>query len=638
MKRAPSQGYKKKEKPRLNNVPLTDKGSNMAPSAVQKAVRVFRRVTLVHDRVNHGDGELLRRFVDGRDEAAFEALVQRHGAMVMNTCLRMLRNQQDAEDAFQATFLVLVRKAASVTPEAVANWLYGVARQTAVRALALNATRRQREKQLALTPRTELPREPWDDLQPLLDRELSRLPEKYRMVVVLCDLEGKTRKEVAQQLGWPEGSVSSRLSRARELLARRLSRRGVALSAAALAELMSVHAAPACTPVALTASAATVASFVQASLGGNAGAISPEVAVLTERVLRTLWLNKLKTVTGLLLAISLAIGVPCFGMALLNNRPDGGQEVKKGSLIPAQLSTQPKSAPQPRLRATLDGERDRTSVALSGDGKLLASVSEDEIVKLWDVPTARELAMLETGHRPPLWSLALSGDGKVLATCGGDGTVKLWDVRKRAEKATLKGHTDRVTAVAITNNGKLVVSGSQDNTVRLWDSATGQEKAAFRGHTSKVTSVAITGDGKWVVSGAEDHTARLWEVATGREVATLKGHNDKVTSVAISNDGKLVASGSEDETAKIWDVASAAERATLTAHRGEVLTVAFSADGKLLASSADGTVKLWDVVSGREKATITAHDKKVTSVAINRDGKLVVSGSADGSVKIWEIP
>src|SRR5436305_1502875 len=142
------------------------------------------------------DGELVDGFVARRDGAAFEALVRRHGPMVLGVCRRVLGHAHDAEDAFQATFLVLVRKAASVRPrEQLANWLYGVAYHTALKARAAAARRRAREKRAgAMSRRTTLPEDRWSDLQPVLDEELARLPDKYRVPVVLCDLEGKTRK------------------------------------------------------------------------------------------------------------------------------------------------------------------------------------------------------------------------------------------------------------------------------------------------------------------------------------------------------------------------------------------------------------------------------------------------------------
>src|SRR5437867_233685 len=153
------------------------------------------------------DGQLLADYLGRRDESALAVLVRRHGPMVWGVCRRILRHHHDAEDAFQATFLVLVRKAASVLPRGLlANWLYGVARQTALKARATVATREGRERQMTTMPEPAgREQDLWCDLQPLLDEELSRLPDKYRAVLVLCDLEGKTRKEAARQLRVPEG-------------------------------------------------------------------------------------------------------------------------------------------------------------------------------------------------------------------------------------------------------------------------------------------------------------------------------------------------------------------------------------------------------------------------------------------------
>ena len=186
------------------------------------------------------DGELLTRFLSHRDDDAITALVRRHAPMVWGVCRRLLRNPQDAEDAFQATYLVLVRKAATVVPrEVVANWLYGVAHQTAVRLRATAAKRSLREMQMKEMPEPVIAEARGDELLSLLDRELSRLPEQFRVVVVLCDLEGKSRKEVARQLGCPEGTVASRHARARGMLAKRLARHGLAVSGGSLAAALS---------------------------------------------------------------------------------------------------------------------------------------------------------------------------------------------------------------------------------------------------------------------------------------------------------------------------------------------------------------------------------------------------------------
>jgi RNA polymerase sigma-70 factor (ECF subfamily) len=186
------------------------------------------------------DGRLLERFAHSRDEAAFSDLVQRHGPLVLGVCRRLLGHEQDAEDAFQATFLVLARKAAILGRRgSVAGYLYTVAYRLARRARAMAARRRFHERQVALmSPAADAAPEAWSDLRPVLDEELSRLPEKYRLPLLLCDLEEKTYAQAARELGWPVGSMSKRLVRGRDLLRRRLARRGVTLAGGALAAIL----------------------------------------------------------------------------------------------------------------------------------------------------------------------------------------------------------------------------------------------------------------------------------------------------------------------------------------------------------------------------------------------------------------
>src|SRR5262249_39563754 len=210
------------------------------------------------------DGELLARFLGSRDDSALAALVRRHAPMVWGVCCRLLHNRHDVEDAFQATFLVLVRKAADVPRHTVANWLYGVARQTAVRLRATAAKRGQRETQVVTMPEPTVTEVRDADLHSVLDEELSRLPDHYRGVIALCDLEGNTRKEAARQLGIAVGTVASRLARARALLAKRLTRRGVGFSGRSVAAALSAGSASASAPPALVASTIKAASLLAA--------------------------------------------------------------------------------------------------------------------------------------------------------------------------------------------------------------------------------------------------------------------------------------------------------------------------------------------------------------------------------------
>ena len=222
----------------------------------------------------------------------------------------VLRNQADAEDAFQATFLVLVRKAASIRSRAtVGSWLYGVAHNTALKAKAMNCKRRTRERAAGMNPRPEAREEIWCELQALLDSELSLLPERYRIPIVLCDLEGRTIKEAARRLGWPQGTAATRLAHGRALLARRLAKQGLALSAGKLAAALAEGAATACVAPVLMGSTLAAARCL-AGKSTVAGLISTRVSGLTEGVLQSMFLSKLKRAVGLvaLLAV-LAAGV-----------------------------------------------------------------------------------------------------------------------------------------------------------------------------------------------------------------------------------------------------------------------------------------------------------------------------------------
>jgi RNA polymerase sigma factor (sigma-70 family) len=211
------------------------------------------------------DADLLCRFLGQRDEAAFTALVLRHGPMVYGVCLRVLRDVHDAEDAFQATFLVLARGARSVTKrDSLASWLHGVAYRTALKARAGLAKRRGQERQVpAVTAEEPTPAVVWADLRPVLDEEVRRLPEKYRAPFILCYLEGKTNEEAARLVGCPKGTVLSRLATARQRLRARLTRRGIALSAGLLAAALSEGVASAVMPPLL------IAPTVKAAAGGS---------------------------------------------------------------------------------------------------------------------------------------------------------------------------------------------------------------------------------------------------------------------------------------------------------------------------------------------------------------------------------
>jgi RNA polymerase sigma factor (sigma-70 family) len=287
------------------------------------------------------DGPLLHRFVTHGDEDAFAALVQRHGPMVLGLCRRLLHDAHDAEDAFQATFLILVRKAGSVArPALLGNWLYGVAYRVALRARGARTKRRAREVQAVDLPAPERPPGAgWSDLRPVLDEEVNRLPDKYRVPFVLCYLEGKTNAEAAALLGSPEGTILSRLATARQRLRCRLTRRGITLSAEFIAAAVAQSAS-----AAVPASLVTVTARAAAALGRESaasGAVSATAAAWAKGVQRAMFWNQVKTTAALLLTAVLALA----GTLLLPGWPSPAEQPQaEGKAGPAPP---PPAAPAP---------------------------------------------------------------------------------------------------------------------------------------------------------------------------------------------------------------------------------------------------------------------------------------------------
>jgi len=291
----------------------------MADGRANDLLSHLRRVFMARSDAGLSDGQLLECFLSQRNEAAFATLVHRHAAMVLGVCRRVLCHGQDAEDAFQATFLVLVRKAAGLRDRRnLGNWLYGVAHHTALKARAARARRRFKELHMARHAEQAAPAPQPNDWLPLLDQALHGLPERYRQAIVLCDLEGKSRREAASLLGWREGTLSGRLARARVLLARRLTRRGIIFSGGAVAGALSLHAdAPASTLV----SHAVQAAVALANPASAAGPLSGPVLSLAEGVVRSMFMTKLKIVSAVILSVSVIGGGA--GLFRSGAAPDG---------------------------------------------------------------------------------------------------------------------------------------------------------------------------------------------------------------------------------------------------------------------------------------------------------------------------
>ncbi|WP_422924417.1 RNA polymerase sigma factor [Singulisphaera sp. PoT] len=324
----------------------------MAAVQVSGVVRQLERLFGAGSVTGMNEGQLLDRFVARRDEAAFEALVARHGPMVMGVCRQFLRDPNDVEDAFQATFLVLVRKAGTLRDtNLLGNWLYGVAYKVAVRARAAAARRHAKEtsgvEDLALDREmTSQERQPW------LHEEIQRLPDKYRVPLVLCYLEGLTHEEAADHLQWPVGTVKGRLSRARDLLRSRLTRKGLALPVGVLlisGQVGTASVVASAVPVPLVASTIKAAIAVAAGRPGAAVLISAQAVALSEGVLFAMSMTKLK---GIAATLTLALAFVATGAGVYARQAPAEKNAEAPAAKPAEVAEEGPEPPKPAPVAT----------------------------------------------------------------------------------------------------------------------------------------------------------------------------------------------------------------------------------------------------------------------------------------------
>ncbi|HEV3259406.1 MAG TPA: sigma-70 family RNA polymerase sigma factor [Gemmataceae bacterium] len=411
------------------------------------------------------DRQLLESFAARHDEAAFAALVQRHGALVWGACRRVLQNEQDAEDAFQAVFLVLARKAGTVRwREDIGNWLYGVACRVAAKARVQAARRPLKERQALSMPVTQDPGDGTaDELRSVLDEEVNRLPEKYRAPIVLCYLKGKTYAEAAQLLGWAEGTVSGRLARARDLLHSRLVRRGVALSGGGLATVLSQVTASAAPPAALVHTTIRAAVGFAAGAPIIAGAVSHQAAVLAEGVLKSMLLTKVRIGAAILLAVGLAgTGAGVLTVrALVARRTDRPEQV-----TPPAVDNHPdRVVERPPLKKAWVGrwqadpfagtEWIEVKRAALGPGARTYGIKEPKVVaslltKLRITAVHNDFA---SSNIPPAWLDFHKKDGSTFAvSLANDGTIQAWSAEIRVDRAyisALNRHLSEKTGHAV---------------------------------------------------------------------------------------------------------------------------------------------------------------------------------------------
>jgi len=586
----------------------------------------------------------LKQFLRGRDETAFAELVGRHRQTVWNVCRRILQQDQDAEDAFQAVFLVLARKAASIAKvDAVGSWLYGVAYRTAMKARQSAAIRQVREKESTPSAQEQAA---WStaacrELQQILDEELVALPVKFRAPFVLCCLQGMSKSEAAEELGWKEGSVSGRLAQARKMLQSRLARRGVALSAALTATALAQgHLIAASTSLSVPFTVQAV--LAPAAIKAGTVSVSPAAAALANGIIHGLTLAKAKGVAAALIALVLVGGAGI--IATIPPVPPAKVDEPGSVAFIGVDETMTFQYPGISLWPVI--EEQVVTLAITPDGRKLITTGSRSTAPcqliIWDAANGKRLA--SQGGIPGTRCIAMAPDGKTFACGEFGGTIRLRDGETGRAIAEWKGHSIGVNALAFSADGKWLVSGGLDKIARVWDWKQRKERWSLVGHTDMIYTIAVSKNSQFAVSAGRDHMARVWDLETGKEKAILRGHAQDIESVAISSDEKTIATASWDGVVMLWDAATGKATGTFKENSAQpfvgsmVNTMAFapSDDNTLAVGNAYGEIHLWDLKEKKIRTSIGRHREAVCSLAWSPDGKWLFSGSSDHTAKRWD--
>ncbi|TMQ35120.1 MAG: sigma-70 family RNA polymerase sigma factor, partial [Planctomycetota bacterium] len=619
-------------------------------------LRYVRRLVVPSEPDEATDAALLGRFISSADEMAFAALVDRHGPLVLHACQRVLGNVHDAEDAFQAAFLVLARKAATVRPrEALPAWLHGVAHRVALKARSARA-RRLREAASPLAPATDPRPDPLAEISvrellAIIDEEVGRLPETYRLPVILCCLECRSVEEAARQLGWTRGSVKGRLERGRVRLHQRLVRRGLSLSAALAAAELSRGAASAAV-LARLAAATTRGALLFAARSTAATGVSSPAAGLAGDLIKGMALGKIKT--GALLV--LLLGLLAVGTGLVAS-PFGGPEQppKKGAVPRAAIQTvltdlygDPLPAGASKRIGTIrfrHGGGMINALLLAPDGKTLVTntVYGDRNVRAWELATGKLLHQFP-GHYEASGAVALTPDGTTVAI-GHDSSIRFYDLQSGREVRQLQAPLGNIEGLAFSPDGNTFASGHARQTLLLWSLASGTTLAQLPAQHNRLSVLAFTADGKTLVTGDQfDPTIRLFDVATRRERHQLTRPNaprHHARAFALSPDGSHLAVVVHQGPLSIWDVKTGRMLRELRGTRFAA-SAAFSPDGKTLASAESNdkadrnTLALWDVATGKKLRRLNGNAWPVSKVTFSGDGKTLIVG-CEGTIRLWDV-
>jgi RNA polymerase sigma factor (sigma-70 family) len=609
------------------------------------------------------DAVLLQRYVHQRDEAAFAALVARHGNWVLRLCRRILGDAHAAEDAFQATFLILAQKAHSLKqPDALPAWLYGVARRVALKARTKSVRPRQLLDKTLIDARADpLTQVSARELLDILGEEVHRLSAAQRSAVVMCCLEGRPQEEAARMLGWTAGSLKGHLERGRRRLQDRLQRRGIGLSAAlAVVEVSRGEAT----------SGLLLQNTVKAALNGSLGS---SAGMLASSVLKAMLWSKLAGVMTVVLTVVLAASTTA---ALVYCGPAADDPENKTPTVSAAPREGGEGEPQAQTNAFGDPLPDGAlrrlgtlrlrhrqhiaAVAYSPDGSLLASSGWDEVIHFWNANTGESIRELTDPSRDSNLAIAFSPDGTKLASTGGSGRVRLWDVKSGKKLLDIKGHKDRAFGLVFAPNGRSFATAGYDGMVRVWDATSGAELHTFSsGVQSSDNSqpLAFSPDGQTLAAGLGE-TIWLWDVKTGEQRLVIrKAHGSAVLSLAFLDKDTLISGGHRHVDAgkldgrpsvrgvgelRFWDAASGKKLRDLTENGPDQngCSLAVSRNGELLAFSFQNEIRLWDLRANKLLRRLTDYrnswGKGAHDLMFSPDGKRLAALMGDNVVHVWD--
>ncbi|MEO2092245.1 MAG: sigma-70 family RNA polymerase sigma factor [Gemmataceae bacterium] len=580
--------------------------------------------------------DLLTRYLSDRDETAFAAIVRKHGPMVFGACRRITAHHHDAEDAFQAAFLVLAVRADAVRPASrLGAWLHGVAVRCARK--AHDARRRTAPNEPLIEP-TILPPAVEPDLPPLIDDALAAIPDAYRAAVVLCHLQGRSRIEAARELGWSEGTLSGRLHRALDLLGRRLAARGVTATGAAVLAVLSARTASASVPSALSGSTQTAASLLSSGFDQPAGSAT----ALAHGVMRAMSFRKLK------LAVAVLVGVFGAGsFAALNSaeaKPaDRQRVVRRNAPVPAE-----KKQTWKELFA-VKHETEVSAVAISDEILATAGHPGDRScnLKLWKPKDGEPLGLEVRGawYKDAPNVLRFVSGGKYLMLTTVKGCINRYEQRAGGMVADaygtpeVLGFSDDLSVLAIRDAKQpLTAVNIHPN---LWTVKVARPQFTLEHQQlHAVTHATLSPDGTRLMLAHADSVIRVSGPLTKelKEVYTINlPPKTTVTELKLSDDGKRLAVIGEKGFAKVFDADNGAELCELKGHDGTVNAAAFTPDGSQLATANGKVVRVFDAKSGKLLGEIKGHDDEVTCLAFAADGKRLVTWSKDRTAKVWEV-